>query len=93
MTLSLQPVSTPTISPSKTQDLKEAAVALEAAFLTEMLKAAGFGKAPDSFNGGAGEDQFMSFQVRAQAEAMAEAGGIGLAEALFNALKERENDV
>ncbi|PCH74972.1 MAG: flagellar biosynthesis protein FlgJ [Rhodobacteraceae bacterium] len=72
--------------------LRKAANDLEAAFLTEMLKAAGFGKSRESFGGGSGEDQFSSLLVRAQAEQMTLAGGIGLAESLFNALLETEND-
>jgi Rod binding domain-containing protein len=72
--------------------LRKAATELEAAFLTEMLKSAGFGKARDSFGGGAGENQFNSLLVRAQAEQMARAGGIGLAESLYRALLETEND-
>ncbi|MFT7593960.1 MAG: flagellar protein FlgJ [Paracoccaceae bacterium] len=68
--------------------LRQAAVDLEAAFLAEMLKSAGFGKSRDSFGGGAGEDQFGSLLVRAQAEKMAQAGGIGLAESLYQALLE-----
>lgn len=72
--------------------LRQASMDLEAAFLTEMLKSAGFGKARDSFGGGAGEDQFGSLLVRAQAEQMTRAGGIGLAESLFHALLEAEND-
>ncbi len=71
--------------------LRKAANDLETAFLTEMLKSAGFGKARDSFGGGAGEDQFSSILVRAQAEQMTQAGGIGLAESLFQALLEVEN--
>lgn len=72
--------------------LREAAIQLEAAFLTEMLKSAGFGKARDSFGGGTGEDQFGSLLIRSQAEQMARAGGIGLAESLFHALLEAQND-
>ena len=72
--------------------LRNASRDLEAAFLAEMLKSAGFGKSRDSFGGGAGEDQFSSLLVRAQAEQMALAGGIGLAESLFHALLETEND-
>jgi len=34
---------------------------LETAFLSEMLKSIGFGEIPESFGGGAGEDQFASF--------------------------------
>lgn len=71
--------------------LREAANQLEATFLSEMLKSAGVGKPRDSFGGGAGEDQFSSFLREAQAKEMAAAGGIGLAEALFEAMKARIN--
>lgn len=77
--------------PDPDRQLREAARAIEASFLAEMLKSAGFGKARDAFGGGTGEDQFSSFLVRAQAEAMAENGGIGLAESLFEALKEGQD--
>lgn len=77
---------------SNDQALHAAAQKLEATFLAEMLKAAGLGQTATGFDGGAGEDQFSSFLVQAQAEEMVAAGGIGLAEALFDALKEREND-
>ena len=69
--------------------LRDAARALEASFLAVMLKSAGFGEGRDAFGGGTGEDQFASFLVQAQAEKMVEAGGIGLAESLFEALKGR----
>ena len=76
----------------KDASLRAAAQKLEAAFLAEMLKSAGLGESRDAFGGGAGEDQFSSFLVQAQAEKMVEAGGIGLAEALFESLKERSHD-
>ena len=69
--------------------LWKAAQSLEASFLSEMLKAAGFGEARDSFGGGYGEEHFGSFMRDAQAKAMVEAGGIGLAQSIFDALKER----
>ncbi|MEP1934484.1 MAG: rod-binding protein [Paracoccaceae bacterium] len=69
--------------------LHDAAEKLEAAFLAEMLKSAGVGDSRNEFGGGAGEDQFASFLRQAQAERMVEAGGIGLAESLFEALKEQ----
>jgi len=72
--------------------LREAAQKLEATFLAEMLKSAGLGESRESFGGGAGEDQFSSFLLQAQAEEMVAAGGIGLAEALFQSLKERQNE-
>ena len=59
---------------------------LEAAFLSEMLKAAKLGETPQEFGGGIGEDQFASFMRDAQARAMVDAGGIGLAEQLFKSL-------
>ncbi|MEO0914184.1 MAG: rod-binding protein [Pseudomonadota bacterium] len=59
---------------------------LEAAFLSEMLKAAGVGKPLESFGGGAGEDAFAGFLVREYATMMADRGGIGLAESIVKAL-------
>ena len=81
------------IGPTTSNDMKlrEAAEKLESTFLAEMLKSAGFGKARESFGGGTGEDQFGSFLRQAQADEIVKAGGIGLAERLFEALKERAN--
>jgi flagellar protein FlgJ len=72
--------------------LDETAQKLEAAFLAEMLKSAGFGQSRESFGGGAGEDQFGSFLLQEQAMKIVKAGGVGLAESLFEALKDRAND-
>lgn len=72
--------------------LMEAAQKLEAGFLAEMLKSAGLGAVPDQFGGGAGEEQFASFMIEAQAREMVQAGGIGLAQSLFEAMKAREDD-
>ncbi len=69
--------------------LRSAAEKLEASFLAEMLKNAGLGKVRSQFGGGAGEEQFSSLLVRAQAEEITKSGGIGLAEHIFEALKER----
>ena len=52
---------------------------LESVFLSEMLKAGGVGKTPETFGGGSGEDQFSSFLRDAQSREMARAGGLGLA--------------
>lgn len=68
------------------EQLMQVAKDLEAAFLAEMLKSIGFGETPESFGGGAGEDQFGSFLREEQAKRMTEAGGIGLAESLFDAM-------
>lgn len=72
--------------------LYETAQELEATFLAEMLKSAGLGEARDSFGGGAGEEQFGSFLLQQQAMQIVKAGGIGLTETLFQALRDRTDD-
>lgn len=69
--------------------LRAVAEQLEATFLSEMLKSAGFGKTSESFGGGVGEEQFSSFLRDAEAKEMARGGGIGLARALYQAMKDR----
>ena len=91
MDLSALSQTAPTPEQQRAHALMAAAKKLEATFLAEMLKSAGLGETRQGFGGGAGEDQFSSFLVQAQAEQMVEAGGLGLAEALFEALKDREN--
>jgi len=89
--LSFDPVSAVNLGSTTSTDakLREAAQELEVTFLAEMLKSAGFGESRESLGGGVGEDQFGSFLREAQAREMVKAGGIGLAERLFEALKER----
>ncbi|MCU9849958.1 rod-binding protein [Defluviimonas sp. WL0024] len=74
------------------QALRSAADAMEAQFLSEMLKSAGLDQARDSFGGGVGEEQFASFLRQEQASGLARNGGIGLAESIFEALKRRAGD-
>ncbi|KAA2315562.1 chemotaxis protein chel [Pseudooceanicola sediminis] len=81
---------TPPAPPPRKKELWDAAQKMEAAFLSEMLKSAGLGETPESFGGGTGEDQFASFLREEQAHAMVEAGGIGLAEMLYQSLLEKE---
>ncbi|MEN8841835.1 MAG: rod-binding protein, partial [Octadecabacter sp.] len=69
--------------------LMAVAQSLEAAFLSEMLKSAGIGETPSDFGGGAGEDQFASFLRDEQAKQMTAAGGIGLAQSMFDAMMAR----
>lgn len=78
--------------PPGDQPLRQAAQELEATFLAEMLKAAGLGKTRSSFGGGPGEEQFSSFLVQEHAAALVKAGGIGLSESIFEALKERNHE-
>ena len=81
------PLPGPVVS-RPTDDVRMRALSqqLEAGFLAEMLGHAGFGAAREGFGGGAGEEQFASFLRQEQANAMVKAGGIGLAESLFNAM-------
>jgi flagellar protein FlgJ len=87
--LSLGPAPALTATAARDDKLMQAARELEATFLAEMLKSAGLGETPENFGGGAGEEQLGSFLRLEQARAMVEAGGIGLAQSLFEALKER----
>ncbi len=73
------------------QQLWDVAQKLEASFLSEMLKSAGLGETRDSFGGGTGEEQFSSFLRDAQAESMVKSGGIGLAQSIFESLRERDS--
>jgi Rod binding domain-containing protein len=76
--------------PGPRERLIEKSKELEAAFLSEMLAHAGLGAAAESFGGGIGEAQFASFLRDEQARALAERGGIGLAEHIFRSLARRE---
>ena len=90
---SLAGANMPPFKPLDTDaELRAVSEELEAAFLTEMLKHAGVGDVSDSFGGGAGEEHFASFLREAQAKEMVKAGGIGLAQTLFEALKETQNE-
>lgn len=71
------------------EGLRAAARALETQFLAEMLKAAAPEARHGLGSGGVGETQFASFLREARAERMVEAGGIGLAEAIFRHLAAR----
>ena len=76
---------------ARNSSLKSLANDLEAQFLAEMLKAAGVGKPRDAFGGGAGEDHFSSFLTQEYAQAVVQAGGIGLSEAIYRSLSQMEN--
>ena len=71
--------------------LRKAASDLEATFLDEMLKSAGFGRPQSAFGGGAGEEQFSSILRHEQARRLVDGGGIGLAATLFNYLVEKHD--
>ncbi|SIS49936.1 Rod binding protein [Roseivivax lentus] len=72
--------------------LRAAAVALEAQFIAEMLKAAGFSEAREAFGGGAGEAQFASMLNDEYAGAIARRGGFGLSERILQSLMETHHE-
>ncbi|MBU2992397.1 rod-binding protein [Octadecabacter sp. 1_MG-2023] len=84
--------TSPPISEDRAAQLMDVAQSLETQFLSEMLKSAGVGQTPDAFGGGAGEDQFASFLREEQAKQMTQAGGIGLAQSLFDAMIATSHD-
>ncbi|HBD90475.1 MAG: hypothetical protein A2092_10770 [Rhodobacteraceae bacterium GWE1_64_9] len=79
-------ISGPAESAARLVALRRKAVELEGVFLSEMLAAAGMDRAAETAGGG----QFASFLRGEQAQAMAQQGGIGLAEALFRAMLRAE---
>lgn len=71
-------------------ELRDVATRFEAVFLAQMMQHAGVGKGAEGFDGGAGEEAFRGQLIAEQARLMAEKGGVGLAEQVFNALARRE---
>ena len=57
-----------------------------------MLQYTGLNAMPDGFGGGAGEEAFGSLLTEQYARLLAERGGIGLAERIFDILKQRKRD-
>ncbi len=90
--LPIPPTTRPATAAAQRTPMRDAAERLEASFLAEMLKSAGFGEQENSFSGSAGEDQFASFHREALALQMVRNGGIGLAEVFYQSLTERTND-
>lgn len=86
------PASLPPETSARDAALRRTAENLESAFLSEMLKSAGLGQPREAFGGGVGEEQFSSFLRDEEARAMVRAGGIGLAESIFDALKRSESN-
>ena len=89
----IDPTPMSSVPPSRTAAanpaLYAAAQKFEANFLAEMLRATNLGKPPETFGGGAGESHFSSFLVQSYAERMTAAGGIGLADHVYDALENR----
>jgi Rod binding domain-containing protein len=74
--------------PAAERAARKAAEAFEAAFLAEMLRHSGLNAMPEGFGGGAGEDAFASLLTDEYARLMTRRGGIGIAEQVFELLKQ-----
>jgi flagellar protein FlgJ len=85
-------ITAPIPAPPANEPLRRAADQLEVRFLAEMLKSAGLGQVSSTFGGGMGEEQFTSFLLEEYAGSIVAAGGIGLSELVFNAMKGPLND-
>lgn len=70
--------------------LRDAAKQLEQTFVAEMLRSSGYGKVSEHWGGGVGEEHFSSYLVDIQARNIVESGGFGLAEQIYEKLKETE---
>jgi len=73
-------------------DIRKAAESFETTFLAEMLQYTGLNAMPAGFGGGAGEEAFSSLLTEEYARLLSERGGIGLAERIFDILKQRTRD-
>ena len=86
----VQPIAGDMLPQTQEAWLCRTAMEFEAAFLAEMLSHSGLGRARTEQGGGAGEEAFSSLLAREQARHFAQAGGIGLAERIFESLARAE---
>lgn len=94
--MQLPPIGAPALPTPKADKTANAAAhkaaeGFEASFLAEMLQYTGLNDQPDSFGGGAGEEAFGSLLTEQYAKLLAARGGIGLAERIFDVIKQRES--
>ncbi len=87
----MHPPALSTILSPRSAQLMQKAQELETRFLSEMLAHTGLDTQTGAFNGGIGEDQFASFLREAQAKAMVDRGGLGLAQSIFQSLVRRDD--
>jgi Rod binding domain-containing protein len=95
--MDIAPIPLPNLSrpggaPESDAALRQAAESFEAAFLAEMLRHARLNATPAGFGGGAGEEAFSGLLTEEHARLLAERGGIGVAERVFDLLKQRTRD-
>lgn len=86
--LSAPPIATALAPARSDAEIREAARSFEAAFLAEMLRYTQLNANPAGFGGGAGEEAFGGLLTDEYARLLAERGGVGLAERIFDILKQ-----
>lgn len=95
----MDPVTSSTIAHQTTKprpaadneaQLRKAASEFEAVFIAEMLSHTGVATPRKENGGGVGEEAFSSFLTRKYADKLAENGGFGLSERIYQALVARE---
>ncbi|MCI4664451.1 MAG: rod-binding protein [Neomegalonema sp.] len=69
--------------------LRKVSKEFEVAFVAEMLKAAKLGEVKGPFTGGHGEEAFRSFLIREYATAVSEQKQLGIADKLYEKLKQK----
>jgi len=73
------------------QKLKKALKGFESLFLNQLLKSMRTAFAPDDGESGLGKDTFMSITDQAVADHIADSGGIGIADLLYEHFRRQEN--
>ena len=73
----------------KPDPLRQVAIEFEAVFISEMLKHSGVNKSSETMGGGFGEEAFASMLNDAYAKALADTGGFGLADKIYDAMRSR----
>ena len=81
---------TPSAETARNAALRETAQEFEAVFIGLMLQQAGLGETRDTFGGGAGEEAFSTMLAEQQGRALAQSGGFGLAEPIYQSLLRAE---
>lgn len=84
--IALNYIDSLSVTKPKLDELRAVSRALEATFLTEMLKHSGINEPSETFGGGAGEEAFSSMLNQELAKSLADRGGVGLAEHIFHSI-------
>ena len=79
------------ISPERDAQIRERAIEFEATFVSQMLKYSGLTESLAK-QAGSGGDAFTSFLIDEYANEIVDQGGFGLADKIYDQLKERDGN-